>query len=168
MDDLRRVTIYTDGACSGNPGPGGYGVILASGEKKREMSAGFRQTTNNRMELWAVIAGLEALRYRCRVTLHTDSQYVTQGIVQGWAARWRANGWQRNKKEKAVNPDLWGRLLDLCAQHEIEFVWVKGHAGHLENELCDKLAVTAAQGQNLPADTGYEAEDGASAQTALL
>lgn len=157
MSDLKQVTIYTDGACSGNPGPGGYGVILSSGEKRREASAGFRLTTNNRMELRAAIAGLQMLRYPCQVTLYTDSQYVVQGITQGWAARWRANGWQRNKKEKAINPDLWGQLLDLCAHHEVEFVWVKGHAGHPENERCDELAVLATQQPDLPADEGYEA-----------
>ena len=162
MDELahvtlyKHVTIYTDGACSGNPGPGGYGVIVAYGDKRRELSAGFRRTTNNRMEMMAAIAGLTALKPGCRVTVYTDSQYVAQGITQGWAAKWQANGWQRNKKEKAVNPDLWAVLLELCAQHEVRFEWVKGHAGHPENERCDLLAVSASQAEDLPADEVYE------------
>lgn len=154
--ELKQVTIYTDGACSGNPGPGGYGVIVTDDEERRELSAGFRLTTNNRMEILAAIEGLKSLRCPCRVTLYTDSQYVTQSVTQGWAARWRENGWQRNKKEKAVNPDLWDPLLDLCSQHEVRFEWVKGHAGHSENERCDQLAVSASQQRDLPADAGYE------------
>lgn len=159
MSELKRVTIYTDGACSGNPGPGGYGIILTYGERRREISAGFRLTTNNRMELMAAIVGLQTLRYKCDVTLYTDSQYVAESIVQGWAARWRTNGWRRNKKDKAVNADLWSQLLDLCAEHEVNFRWVKGHAGHPENERCDELAVLAAQGKDLPPDKGYEDEN---------
>ena len=154
----KRVILYTDGACLGNPGPGGYGLILTSGGKRKEMSAGFRQTTNNRMEMMAVIAGLEALRFRCSVVVYTDSQYVAGSITQGWAEQWRANGWRRNKKDKAINTDLWGRLLDLCAQHEVAFEWVKGHAGHPENERCDVLAVRASQADDLPADEGYRPE----------
>jgi len=159
MSEMRHIAIYTDGACSGNPGPGGYGTILVHGEKRRELSAGFRRTTNNRMELMAAIVGLRTLRYKCSVTVYTDSQYVAGSITQGWAERWRANGWWRNKKDKAINVDLWGRLLDLCAQHEVTFEWVKGHAGHSENERCDELAVLAAQGIDLPADGGYESEN---------
>lgn len=155
MSELKHVSIYTDGACLGNPGPGGYGTILSYGIKKRELSGGFRLTTNNRMEMMAAIVGLKELRYRCKVTLYTDSQYVADSIIQGWAARWRDNGWKRNKKDKAINIDLWGQLLDLCAQHEVKFEWVKGHAGHPENERCDKLAVLAAQGENLLVDEGY-------------
>lgn len=156
MSEINQVALYTDGACSGNPGPGGYGIILSHGSKRREMSAGFRLTTNNRMELRAAIVGLQTLRYKCHVTLYTDSQYVTQGIVQGWAKKWRANGWRRSKKDKAVNVDLWSQLLDLCDQHEVEFAWIKGHAGHSENECCDRLAVMAAQSPDLLVDTGYE------------
>jgi len=159
MNELKHVAIHTDGACSGNPGPGGYGLILSHGEKQRELSAGFRRTTNNRMEMMAAVAGLQALRYKCSVTLYTDSQYVAESMSQGWAARWRLNGWRRNKKEKAVNVDLWAQLLDLCAQHEVTFTWVKGHAGHPENERCDRLAVLAAQGRDLPADEEYEREN---------
>ena len=155
-DEPKHITIYTDGACSGNPGPGGYGVIVAYGQQRRELSAGYRRTTNNRMEMMAAIAGLKALKPGCRVTVYTDSLYVAQGITQGWAAKWRANNWQRNKKEKAVNPDLWAELLDLCDLHEIKFEWVKGHAGHPENERCDQLAVSASQAKDLPADEVYE------------
>jgi len=156
INEIKPITIYTDGACSGNPGPGGYGVLVADGEKRHELSAGFRRTTNNRMEMMAAIAGLKALKPGCRVTVYTDSQYVAQGITQGWAVRWRANNWQRNKKEKAVNIDLWTVLLDLCDLHEIRFEWVKGHAGHPENERCDQLAVSASQAKDLPADEEYE------------
>lgn len=154
--ELKSVTIYTDGGCIGNPGPGGYGVVLLYGEKRREISGGFRLTTNNRMEIMAAVAGLEALRYRCAVTIRTDSKYLADGVAKGWAKRWRANGWKRNAQEAAVNPDLWARLLDLCAQHEVRFEWVKGHAGDTENECCDRLSVQAAQRADLPADEGYE------------
>lgn len=156
INEVKHITIYTDGACSGNPGPGGYGVLVADGEKRHELSAGFRRTTNNRMEMMAAIAGLKALEPGCRVTVYTDSQYVAQGITQGWAVKWRANNWQRNKKEKAINPDLWTMLLDLCDLHETKFEWVKGHAGHPENERCDQLAVSASQAKDLPADEVYE------------
>jgi ribonuclease HI len=157
VSDLKKINIYTDGACTGNPGPGGYGVILDSGDKRRELSAGYRLTTNNRMELMACIAGLKALRYRCEVTLYSDSQYVVNGITQGWARRWRANGWMRNKNEPAINPDLWGALLELCEAHDVTFKWVRGHAGHAENERCDKLAVEAAAAKDLPVDMGFSA-----------
>jgi ribonuclease HI len=153
---LKHVRIYTDGACIRNPGPGGYGVVLLYGEKRREISGGFRRTTNNRMELMAAIVGLQALRYRCAVTLYTDSQYLVNGIMKGWARRWRANGWMRNPEEKAINPDLWALLLDLCAQHEVRFEWVRGHSGNRENECCDRLSTRAAEGIELPPDPGYE------------
>jgi len=154
---LKKVTIYTDGACSGNPGPGGYGVILKYGEKRREISGGYRLTTNNRMELMAVIVGLQELRYRCDVKIYTDSQYVAEGITQGWAQRWKENGWKRNKKEKAVNTDLWSQLLDLCEAHKVEFEWLKSHAGDPDNERCDRLSVQASQRKELPLDELYEA-----------
>jgi len=157
VKELKHVEIYTDGACSGNPGPGGYGVVLKYGEKRREISGGYRRTTNNRMELMAAIVGLSTLRYRCRVTLFTDSKYVENGIVKGWARRWRANGWMRGPDAPAVNPDLWARLLDLCDAHAVTFVWLKGHAGHDENERCDELSVDAAKGTGLPVDQPYEA-----------
>lgn len=156
MTDLRQVVIYTDGACSGNPGPGGYGVVMLYNGYRKELSGGFRLTTNNRMEMLAVIEALRSLKDRCAVTLHSDSQYVINAIQQGWAKRWRANGWMRNKKEKAINPDLWAQLLDLCAQHQVEFIWVRGHSGNIENERCDVLAVAAAQQRDLPADEVYE------------
>ncbi len=143
MNDL--VTIYTDGACSGNPGPGGWGVILSYKGHKKELSGGERQTTNNRMELTAVIEGLSALTRPCRVNVVTDSKYVVDAITLGWARKWRAQGWMRNKKEKALNPDLWEALLNLLDRHEVTFTWVKGHAGHPENERCDELAVSFYQ-----------------------
>ncbi len=141
---MKQVEIFTDGACSGNPGPGGYGVILRYGAAEKKLSGGEAVTTNNRMELMAAITGLRALREPCQVTLYSDSQYVINGITKGWAAKWRANGWMRNRTEKAVNPELWDELLTLCARHEVTMVWVRGHAGHPENERCDQLAVAAA------------------------
>ena len=159
MNDLKQVVIYTDGACSGNPGPGGYGVVMLFGDHRKELSGGFRRTTNNRMELLGAIEGLRALKDRCSVKLHTDSQYVVNAIEQGWAAKWKANGWMRNKKDKAINPDLWEQLLTLCQQHKVEFIWVRGHAGNKENERCDQLAVAASLQPNLPADEMYEREN---------
>ena len=156
MASAKQVIIYTDGACEGNPGPGGYGVVLLYDGRRKELSEGYRRTTNNRMELLAVIRGLEALNERCRVTLYSDSRYVIDGIEKGWAARWRANDWMRNKKEAAINPDLWGRLLDLCDEHDVEFKWVPGHSGVPENERCDRLAVEAAHRKNLHPDEWYE------------
>ncbi len=141
MEALKKVEIFTDGACSGNPGPGGYGVVLRFGEHEKELSGGERETTNNRMELTAAIVGLEALKQRCEVTLYSDSKYLIDAINCGWAIRWRENGWMRTKKDKAQNPDLWERLLNLLDKHEVKLVWVKGHAGHPENERCDRLAV---------------------------
>ena len=146
---MKKVEIFTDGACSGNPGPGGYGVILRSNGQTKQLSAGFKQTTNNRMELRAVIEGLQALKEKCEVIVYSDSKYIVDAVEKGWARRWQANNWFRNKKERALNIDLWIRLLDLIAQHKVRFQWVKGHAGHPENELCDQLAVTAASGENL-------------------
>lgn len=156
MTAKKRVTIYTDGACTGNPGPGGYGVVVIYGEHRREYRRGFRRTTNNRMELMGPIAGLEALNQSCQVTVYSDSRYVVDGVQKGWAKRWRDNGWKRNKKERAVNPDLWERLLELCDRHEVEFRWVRGHAGNPENERCDRLAVDAAHSRDLAVDNGYE------------
>jgi ribonuclease HI len=150
------VTIYTDGGCLGNPGPGGYGVVLRCGRHEKRLSGGFARTTNNRMEIMAAIAGLEALKEPCRVTLHSDSKYLVNAMTQGWVQRWRGNGWKRNKKDKAVNVDLWQRLLSVCARHEVVFKWVKGHAGHPDNEACDRLANAAAARDDLPVDAGYE------------
>ena len=152
----KQVTIYTDGACLGNPGPGGYGVVLLYGDHRKEISGGFRLTTNNRMEILAAIIGLEALRAKCRVTLYSDSQYLVNAMQMDWAARWRANNWMRNKREKALNPDLWERLLSCTESLDVEFRWLRGHAGDPENERCDQLAMAAAKGENLAIDFGYE------------
>jgi len=153
---MKKVTVYTDGACKNNPGPGGYGVILQYGENRKEFSAGYRLTTNNRMEIMAAIVGLEALKEPCEVRILSDSQYLVNAIEKGWARRWQANGWMRSNKEKAVNPDLWERILALCKTHKVRFEWVRGHAGHKENERCDELATSAAAGQNLSVDEIYE------------
>ena len=138
---MKQVEIFTDGACSGNPGPGGWGAILRYNGVEKELSGGEANTTNNRMELSAVIYALKALKEPCEVTLYSDSQYVCNALTQGWAKKWRANGWMRNKKDPALNPELWGELLDLCDVHRVTVNWVKGHAGHPENERCDRLAV---------------------------
>lgn len=135
------VIIYTDGACSGNPGPGGYGAILLYGQHKKELSGGAANTTNNRMELMGVITALKALKRPCSVQLYTDSQYVVNAIEKGWAKKWQANGWMRNKTEKAMNPDLWQQLLELLSIHQVRFHWVKGHADNPYNNRCDELAV---------------------------
>ena len=152
---MKHVTIYTDGACSGNPGPGGYGIILVYGGTEKELSAGYRKTTNNRMELMGVIRALESLKEPCRVTLYSDSKYVTDAITLGWAATWKKNGWKR-KGGKALNSDLWGRLLELLEVHDLSCVWVKGHAENEKNNRCDALAVMASGGENLYVDTEYE------------
>lgn len=149
---MKKVTIYTDGACSGNPGPGGYGVILQHGKQTKELSAGFANTTNNRMEMMAVIAGLSALTQPCQVTVVTDSRYVVDAIQKGWVLKWQKNGWMRNKKERALNVDLWKRLLALIDTHDVTFTWVRGHNHHPENERCDRLAVTAAARSDLSED----------------
>lgn len=154
-EKIPEVTIYTDGACSGNPGPGGYGVVIITDKHRQELSGGYKLTTNNRMELMAAILGLQTLESACDVTLYTDSKYIVDAITKGWAKRWQANDWKRNQKEKAKNPDLWQKLLDLCNQHQVEFSWVRGHSGNIENERCDKLAVQASQQTNLPPDSGY-------------
>ena len=149
------MEIHTDGACLGNPGPGGYGVVLRYGDHRKELSGGYRRTTNNRMELLAVIKALEALTQPCQVILHSDSRYVVDAMERGWARQWQANGWRRNRQEKALNPDLWETLLQLCAWHKVEFRWVRGHSGNAENERCDRLAAQAAKQPDLPADPGY-------------
>jgi len=153
---MKHVTLYTDGGCINNPGPGGFGVVLLYDSHRKELSGGFRRTTNNRMEILAAITGLETLKEPCHVTLYSDSQYLVNAIEKGWARRWQANGWMRNNKEKAINPDLWERLLGLCRIHKVRFVWLRGHAGHDENERCDELATSAARGSNLAIDEVYE------------
>jgi ribonuclease HI len=150
------VCLYTDGACSGNPGPGGYGVILVAGAHRKELSAGYRRTTNNRMEIMAVLAGLEALNGRRAVTVVTDSRYVCDAISAGWATRWRAKGWMRARNSPAMNWDLWERILALLESHTVTMEWVRGHAGHHENERCDVLSTTALRAPNLALDEAYE------------
>ena len=151
----KSVVIFTDGACLGNPGPGGYGAILQYGEHRRELSGGYRRTTNNRMELTAAIKALEALKQHCDVTLVSDSEYVVNSIAKGWARNWAAKQWRR-KGGVVPNWELWERLLELTERHELRVQWVEGHAGHAENERCDELAVTAARGSELAVDAGYE------------
>ncbi len=138
---MKQIELFTDGACSGNPGPGGWGAVLRYNGVEKELSGGDRNTTNNRMELTAVIMGLKALKEPCKVHLTTDSKYVSDGISKGWAQSWKNNGWRKADKKPALNPDLWDELLSLLKLHEVEITWVKGHAGHPENERCDKLAV---------------------------
>lgn len=142
---MKKVEIFTDGACSGNPGPGGYGVVMRYKGIEKELSGGDSQTTNNRMELSAVIAGLSALKEPCEVTITSDSKYIIDAIQKGWAKKWKANNWIKSDKKKALNSDLWDELLSLLNKHKVEFVWVKGHAGHPENERCDELAVMESQ-----------------------
>lgn len=159
MTEKTTVIIYTDGACSGNPGPGGFGTILKSGDNRKELSGGFRKTTNNRMELLAVIEGLKALKRPCAVELYSDSKYVVDAINQGWAKRWKANNWKRNKKDKAQNVDLWKQLLPLLDEHDVSLKWVKGHSTDKENNRADRLAVEASRKPNLPADIGFEDQE---------
>ena len=155
-DELKHVDIYTDGGSKPNPGPGGYAAVLLFGEKRKEISKAFRKTTNNRMELSAAIAGLEALQFSCKVTLYTDSKYLADGISKGWAKSWRRNGWVQGDKTKAINPDLWAKLLDLCETHKVTFEWVRGHSGNPENERCDELSTLARESKVLSIDEGYE------------
>jgi ribonuclease HI len=156
-DGLMHVVIYTDGACLGNPGPGGYGVVLLHGKDRKEFSRGFRLTTNNRMEMLACIVGLQALEGQCAVTLYSDSQYVINSMNKGWAQRWKKNRWKRNG-ENVPNADLWEKMLGLCDKHKVRFNWVRGHAGNKENERCDQLARQAALGFDMAIDSVYEAK----------
>ena len=155
-----KVTIYTDGSSRGNPGPGGYGAVLhytdsAGKLHVKELSAGYKSTTNNRMELLGPIVALEALRRPCEVTLISDSQYLVNAFNQNWIGGWLARGWKNANKQPVKNIDLWKRLLAAKEPHQVEFVWVKGHAGHPENERCDQLATQAADGENLLIDEGF-------------
>ena len=156
QEQVKEVTIFTDGGCEPNPGPGGYGVILIYGNKQKELTGGFSLTTNNRMELFAAIAGLKALKFPCMVKLYSDSRYLVDAMTKGWAQKWRENGWWRNKKAKASNINLWEKLIALCNKHQVEFEWVKGHAGICANERCDNLSMEALKQPNLPADEGYD------------
>ncbi len=151
-----EIAIYTDGGCSGNPGPGGYGIVIISEKGKVELSGGYRLTTNNRMELMGVIVALRSLEQKnLPVKICTDSSYVVNGITKGWAKSWRKNNWIKSDKTAAKNPDLWSELLDLLEPLDVTFLWIKGHAGHPMNERCDELAVAALKGKNLPEDKGY-------------
>lgn len=149
VGSMKKVTLYSDGACLSNPGPGGWCAILIYDDGKkiseRVLSGGETRTTNNRMELLAVISGLEALKESCEVEIYTDSKYVADGISQGWAVRWRANSWIKSDKNPALNPDLWERLLNIIDRHSVKFTWVKGHSGHEYNERCDEIASNTAR-----------------------
>ncbi len=138
---MKHIDIFTDGACSGNPGPGGWGAILKYNGIEKELSGSQKETTNNRMELTAVIKALEALKEQCEVTVYTDSKYVCDAIIKKWVYSWKKNGWKKADKKPALNVDLWEEMLALLDKHIVDFVWLKGHAGHPENERCDKLAV---------------------------
>lgn len=142
---MKQIEIYTDGACSGNPGPGGWGAVLVYNGKEKELSGSEKNTTNNRMELTAVIMALNALNQPCEVKLTTDSKYVCDAVNKGWVYSWRKNGWRKSDKKPALNVDLWKELLSLLEKHEVEFIWVKGHNGHKYNEICDALAVKEYQ-----------------------
>lgn len=142
---MKQIEIFTDGACSGNPGPGGWGAVLRYKQHEKELSGGEAETTNNRMELTALIAALEQLKEPCEITLCSDSKYVIDGLEKGWAKGWRARGWKKADKSPALNPDLWEKLLNLTEGHVIHYKWIKGHAGHPENERCDRLAVAESK-----------------------
>ncbi|MBC3767335.1 ribonuclease HI [Neptunicella marina] len=152
---MKKIEIYTDGSCLGNPGPGGYGAVMIFGKHRKELSQGYKLTTNNRMELLAAVAALKCLTEPCDITLTTDSQYVRQGISQ-WIHGWRKNGWRTSDKKPVKNVDLWKQLDDATQTHKIDWQWVKGHSGHPENERCDDLARTAAEGSDLLEDTGFK------------
>ena len=154
---MKQVEVYTDGACRGNPGRGGFGVVLKYHEFRREMSSGFRRTTNNRMEVLAVIAALEALKEPCILTIYSDSRYLIDTMEKGWLDRWRKNGWKNKSGDAVKNIDLWRRLFVAKIRHRCKFVWVKGHAENPENNRCDELATVAADGENLLEDEGFSA-----------
>lgn len=156
-DEIPEIDLYSDGGAEPNPGKGGFGVIMAYKESKKEFSQGFRLTTNNRMELMGVIYGLERLKTKSIVNVYSDSRYVVDGITEGWALKWKSNNWYRTKNKKAINYDLWEKLLDLVSKQErVAFNWIRGHVGHPENERCDELANIALNGDNLLDDIGYE------------
>ena len=161
MNTMRAVTIYTDGSCLGNPGPGGWAALLQldGTEHSRELSGGYACTTNNRMEIMGVIMGLEALKEPCVVTLVTDSQYVCNAINKSWLSSWQRKNWINSAKKPVKNVDLWKRLIPLLKRHSVRFQWIRGHAGHAQNERCDELARgVAAQGAALPRDAGFDAD----------
>src|SRR4030065_2320248 len=152
----KKAIVYTDGACDPNPGPGGYGVVVIEGSNRKELSGGYRLTTNNRMEMTAAIKGLEVLIRARKVTLLSDSKYLVDAMTSGWVERWKSMNWMRNRREKALNADLWKRMLVLCEKHQVEFRWARGHAGNKENERCDWLSYEALRKSGLPADKGYQ------------
>lgn len=153
---MKKINVYTDGACSGNPGKGGYGAILEYNGIIKELSQGYISTTNNRMEILAAVVALEALKEPCEVVLTSDSKYLVDSVNQGWIEKWKSNNWYRTKSEKAKNVDLFKRLVAQLERHKVEFVWVKGHAGHPQNERCDVLATSAINGKNLLEDVVLE------------
>lgn len=153
---MKKVTLYSDGACSGNPGPGGYGAVFVYGEHRKNLSRGFKHTTNNRMELLGVIEPLESLKEPCEVLVTTDSQYVANAINKGWLKGWQKKGWKTASKKPVKNQDLWNRLIKLMETHSLAIEWVRGHDGHAENEQCDVLAVSARSSKNLVEDEGYD------------
>ena len=153
---LPQITVYTDGSSRGNPGPGGFGTLLISGNRRKEISGGFAKTTNNRMELLAAIAGLEVIKTRAAVTLYSDSKYVVDAVNKNWLKGWKKRGWIKSDKQPVKNIDLWKRIDAAAAKHEVTWKWVKGHAGNPNNERCDELATTAADGSNLPRDPGFK------------
>ena len=152
---MKKVELYTDGACSGNPGKGGYGVVLRYGGREKTFAKGFRLTTNNRMELLGAIAGLEALKEPCEVDLCSDSKYLVDAVTKGWVYGWQKKGWKKSDGKPALNVDLWKRLLELMRVHKVNLIWIKGHAGHPDNERCDRLAVEAYNGGELEDDENY-------------
>jgi ribonuclease HI len=160
LKSAKQVVLYTDGACTGNPGPGGYGAILIHGDSRKELSAGFRLTTNNRMEILGCIVGLQSLNEPCDVTIYSDSKYVVNAMTQSWALKWRSRGWKRKLENgelvNALNADLWAQMLVLCDRHRVQFQWVRGHNGNEGNERCDALARAAAAATNLGIDVFYE------------
>ena len=156
---MKKVAIYTDGSCLGNPGPGGWGVVLRCNGHEKELSGGFANTTNNRMEITAVLEGLSALREPCLVDLYTDSQYVHKAVTEGWLENWQRNGWRTAAKKPVKNRDLWERLLPPLKRHAVHFHWIQGHAGHPENEHCDALARMQAGRPDLPPESGTDADN---------
>lgn len=154
----KEIIIYTDGACLGNPGPGGWAAVLIWGDRRKEISGGFKLTTNNRMEIFAAIQAINAVKtnMRYKIKLYTDSRLIVNAVTQNWLEKWEEKNWMRNRKEKVINPDLWQQLLDAMKKHDMEFFWVEGHSGVPENERCDVLSKQAAMQPDLPSDLGYE------------
>ncbi|MBU1231200.1 MAG: ribonuclease HI [Proteobacteria bacterium] len=159
MSELPPVTLFTDGSCLGNPGPGGYACVLVCGPHRKELAQGFSGTTNNRMEIMAVIAGLESLKQQSAVEIVTDSQYVKKAFTDRWLAGWQKNGWKTAARQPVKNQDLWKRLVPLINAHKVTWKWVRGHSGHPENERCDVLARAAASGRNLPPDIQADGQE---------